>query len=115
MDKYGRAEDPRDTFSQAGFVSAMIVVDTLMQMDPAQLDDRASVTAALKAVKNFRTDLLCGPWYFGEAERHQPNHAGVQMVIKSTGFEVVQDCFEVTGGVFDDLMAKEKAEGLTGN
>ena len=89
MDEYGRPEDPRDTFSQAGFVSAMIVVDTLMQMDPAQLDDRASVTAALKAVRNFRTDLLCGPWYFGEAERHQPNHAGVQMVIKSTGFEVV--------------------------
>jgi branched-chain amino acid transport system substrate-binding protein len=115
MDKYGRPEDPRDTFGQAGFVSAMIVVDTLLKMDPATLDDRASVTAALKGVRNFRTDLLCGPWYFGEAERHQPNHAGVQMVIKSTGFEVVQDCFEVTGGVFDDLIAKEKAEGLTGD
>ncbi len=73
------------------------------------------MTEALKAVKNFRTDLLCGPWYFGDAAVHQPNHAGVQMVIKSTGFEVVQDCFEVKGGVFDDLMAKEKAEGLTGD
>ncbi len=30
-------------------------------------------------------------------------------------FEVVQDCFEVTGGVFDELIAKEKSEGLTGN
>ena len=36
-------------------------------------------------------------------------------MIKSTGFEVVQDCFEVTGGVFDELIAREKAEGLTGD
>lgn len=115
MDRYGRAEDPRDTFSQAGFVSANIVVDTLMGMEPAAIDDRAAVTAALKAVRNFRTDLLCGPWYFGEAARHQPNHAGIQMVIKSTGFEVVQPCFEAEGGIFDELIAEEKAQGLVGD
>ena len=34
MDKYGRKEDPRDTFSQAGFASANIFVDTLHEDGP---------------------------------------------------------------------------------
>jgi branched-chain amino acid transport system substrate-binding protein len=114
MDTYGRDEDPRDTFSQAGFVSANILVDTLLKMDPKDID-RKNVTEALMAVKNYRTDLLCGPWYFGKADQHQPNHAGVQMVINSDGFEVVEKCFEAKGGMFDDIIAMEKEQGLVGN
>jgi branched-chain amino acid transport system substrate-binding protein len=72
MDKYGQKDDPRDTFAQAGFVSANIFVDTLLKMDSNSIN-RPNVTKALKAVKNYRTDLLCGPWYFGESDFHQPN------------------------------------------
>lgn len=113
MDAFARPEDPRDTFSQAGFVSANVLVDTLMAMKPEEID-RDNVTKALKAVKNYRTDLLCSPWYFGEAASHQPNHAGVELVIKSTGFEVVADCFEAKGGMFEDILAMEKSQGMTG-
>jgi branched-chain amino acid transport system substrate-binding protein len=113
MDKYASKDDPRDTFAQAGFVSANIFVDTLMKMDPKTIN-RANVTKALKAVKNYRTDLLCGPWYFGESDFHQPNHASVIVEITKAGFKKVSDCFDVSGKYFDRIRALEKAQGLTG-
>ena len=113
MDKYGQKDDPRDTFAQAGFVSANIFVDTLLKMDPNSIN-RANVTKALKAVKNYRTDLLCGPWYFGDADFHQPNHASVMVVINKDGFKAETECFDVTGKYFDRIRALEKAQHLTG-
>lgn len=114
MDKYGKKTDPRDTFSQAGFVSANIFVDTLQKMDPKSIN-RANVTKALKAVRNFRTDLLCGPWYFGNADFHQPNHASQIVVIDKDGFKTKQGCFDPSGKYFDKIRAMEKAQHLTGN
>jgi branched-chain amino acid transport system substrate-binding protein len=113
MDKYGAKSDPRDTFSQAGFVSANIFVDALLKMDPKSIN-RANVTQALKAVKNYRTDLLCGPWYFGDADFHQPNHASLMVVINKEGFKVESACFDVSGKYFDKITAMEKAQHLTG-
>ncbi len=112
MDQYGRAEDPRDTFSQAGFASANIFVDTLMKMDPKDID-RANVTKALKAVKGYRTDLLCGPWYFGDADFHQPNHASVIVRIDKDGFKPETGCFDVSGSYFDRIRKLEADEHLT--
>ena len=112
MDKYGRKEDPRDTFSQAGFASANIFVDTLMKMDPKDIN-RANVTKALKAVKNYRTDLLCGPWYFGDADFHQPNHASLMIRIEKDGFKPETECFDVSGSYFDKIRALEKEQHLT--
>ena len=112
MDKYARADDPRDTFAQAGFVSANIFVDTLMKMDPAKLD-RASVTAALKAVRGYRTDLLCGPWYFGDADFHQPNHASVMVRVEDGQFKQEADCFDVSGSYFDKIRKLEADQHLT--
>ncbi len=113
MDKYARKDDPRDTFAQAGFVSANIFVDTLMKMDPNKID-RANVTKALKAVKNYRTDLLCGPWYFGDADFHQPNHYSNMVAITKSGFKKESGCFDISGSYFDKIRAYEKANQLTG-
>ena len=44
-------------------------------MDPAKID-RASVTAALRNVKRFESDMFCAPWYIGDGPRHNPNHNG---------------------------------------
>ncbi|HUW35986.1 MAG TPA: ABC transporter substrate-binding protein [Rhodocyclaceae bacterium] len=114
MDKYGKKDDPRDTFSQAGFVSANIFVDTLMKMDPKNIN-RNTVTAAIKGVKNYRTDLLCNPWYFGPGDRHQPNHAATMVKIMSTGFQVESQCFNVDGKYFDPIFALEKKYHLVGD
>ena len=112
MDEFARPEDPRDTFSQAGFLAAKYFVDTLMAMDPAKLDDRAAVTDAIKAINGYTSDLTCGPYYVGEADRHMPNHAGIMVVIKDGGFEKVRDCYEYEGPYFAELIETEKALGL---
>lgn len=103
---------PRDTFSQSGFLSAKFFVDTLLKMDPAQLDDRAAVTAAIKAINGYTSDLMCDPYYVGEADRHMPNHAGTMVVVKNGGFETVRDCYEYDSPYFAPIFENEKALGL---
>lgn len=112
MDAHAPKEAARDTFSQSGFISAKFFVDTLMAMDPATLDDRAAVTAAVKGIKGYKSDLMCGPYYVGDADRHMPNHAGTMVVIKGGKFETVRDCYEYVGPYFDPLVEQEKKLGL---
>lgn len=112
MDAFGKTDDPRDSFSQSGYLSAKFFVETLMAMDPAKLDDRAAVTEAIKAIKGKTSDLICGPYYVGEANRHMPNHAGIIVGIDESGFKLVRDCFEYEGPYFDELVQTEKALGL---
>lgn len=111
MDAYGRDEDPRDTFSQAGYVSANVVVDTLLGMDVNDIT-RETVSDALRAVSGYETDLMCGPYYVGPGDRHFPNHHGKIALIKDGGFEIVQDCFETISAYFDDVIAIEEELGL---
>ena len=108
MDEYGSPDDPRDSFSQAGFLSAKIFADTLLEMDPATID-RATVTEALRGVSGYETDLICGDWYFGDGERHHANHAGriVQMVDEGIGFTTLADCTEVADPELADVLASE--------
>ena len=112
MDAYAPAEAARDTFSQSGFLSAKYFVDTLLAMDPVTLDDRAAVTAAIKAIKGYTSDLTCGPYYVGEADRHMPNRAGTMVVVKGGGFETVRDCYEYDSPYFAPIIEQEKALGL---
>lgn len=112
MDAYAPKEAARDTFSQSGYMSARFFVDTLMKMDPAKLDDRGAVTQAIKDIKGYTSDLMCGPYYVGEAERHMPNHAGTMVVVKGGKFETVRDCYEYEGPYFDALVETEKKLGI---
>jgi branched-chain amino acid transport system substrate-binding protein len=108
------AANRHDSFSQAGFISANIFVDTLLKMDPGKID-RASVTTALRNVKNYRTDLLCGPWYFGDGEHHMPNHAGIMLQLKDGGFKTMNSCFDVESKYLDPIKTAEKRNGLVGS
>lgn len=118
MDKYSSADDRannrRDTFSQLGFLSANMFVDTLMKMDPARID-RASVTRALRGIRNYRSDLVCAPWYFGPGDRHMPNHEGMMVQYEGSGFKLVSGCFPVHSKYLDPIYALEKKEKLAGN
>jgi branched-chain amino acid transport system substrate-binding protein len=112
MDAYAPKDAARDTFSQSGYVSARFFVDAISGMDPAKLDDRAAVTDAIKAINGAKSDLLCGPYYVGEADRHMPNHAGTMVVVKGGGFETVRDCYEYDSPYFAPILEQEKALGL---
>lgn len=112
MEAHAPPEAARDTFSQSGFLAAKYFVDTMLKLDPAQLDDRAAVTRAIKGIIGYTSDLTCGPFYVGEAERHMPNHAGTMVVVQDGGFATVRDCYEYDSPYFAPIFAQETALGL---
>ncbi|WP_342078638.1 ABC transporter substrate-binding protein [Yoonia sp. SS1-5] len=111
MDAYGQADDRRDTFSQSGYVSAKFFVDALLALDPSTID-RDSVTAAIKGIVGAESDLLCDPYYVGDADRHMPNHSGRMVKFTGTGFEMVRDCYDIDTEYLEPILAQEAALGL---
>lgn len=112
MEAYAPKEAARDSFSQSGFLSAKIFVQAMMALDPARLDDRAAVNQAITEIKGVTSDLMCGPYYVGTADRHMPNHAGTMVVVKDGKFETVRDCYQYDSPYFAPIFAQEKALGL---
>jgi len=108
MDTYGNKSDPRDTFSQGGYLVAKITTEVLMKLDPAKID-RATVSNALRAVRNVKSDMLCGPWYVGNGKRHNANHAGLVAVTHNGGWAPKGNCFEIDDPELVDILADEKA------
>ena len=105
------------SFQQMGFVAGRIIVHALLGMDPADLDDPVAVNAAIGAVKNFQSDHLCKPWYFGGLPLgNVPNNwdynvvpDGVDRMVDESG------CFEIAA-IDPILVAVREAEaggGLT--
>ncbi|MBC8076527.1 MAG: ABC transporter substrate-binding protein [Chloroflexales bacterium] len=111
MDTYGDPSDPRDTFSQAGYLAAKIFSETLLKLDPAKID-RQSVTAALRQVKQYKSDLMCGEWYVSPGDRQNANHAGRMASIKGGKWVTVADCFETQDVDLKPILELEAKEGL---
>ncbi|MCB1397073.1 MAG: ABC transporter substrate-binding protein [Rhodobacter sp.] len=112
LDAYGSPDDPRDTFGQGGYLSARFFVDAMLAMDPAQVGDRAAVADAIRGISGYTSDLMCGPFYVGDADFHMPNHAGYMVKIVEGGFEIVRDCYEYDSPYFEPHRALEAAMGL---
>jgi branched-chain amino acid transport system substrate-binding protein len=106
MNRYGDPKNPRDTFSQAGYLAARLVADTLLKLPADQLD-RAHVSAALRDVKDFRSDILCEPFYVGAGARHNANHAGRVAQSTGSGWKTVSTCQSVDDPQLADLRATE--------
>lgn len=113
MDAYADADAPRDTFSQAGFLAAKIFTDAILALDPDDIS-RETVSAAMLGVTNYSSDLLCLPWYYGEADAHNANHATRTAEITDGVFTKLTDCIDSGDPALDDILAREKSEGLVG-
>lgn len=112
MDAYAPADAPRDTFAQAGYLSARIVTDALMALDPASIT-RETVTAALGGVKSFKSDILCGGWYYGAGSpRQNANHVTRMSVAEGGAWKVVSDCAPSGDPELADITAFEAANGI---
>src|SRR5262244_2731910 len=71
--KYGKAVSGGvGSFSQMGFAEAEIMVHALESVTGAYTV--ASVNAAIKAVSNFDTGMLCQGWTYGSFPMHIPNN-----------------------------------------
>jgi branched-chain amino acid transport system substrate-binding protein len=108
-------DQPLGSFQQMGFMIGRIVVWTLLQMDPADIDDPAAVNDAILNVNNFNTDIVCKPWYYGDLPFHVPNNWDYNVVPNGTDImELDKDCFEIAA--VDDILQTvrdaEIAQGL---
>lgn len=89
---YGQPSDPRDTFSQAGYLAAKAATTALLGIDPAKID-RQTAGAALRAVQGFKSDILCSDWYFGaDAVGHNAVHATRMAMLSNGAFKPVAGC-----------------------
>jgi branched-chain amino acid transport system substrate-binding protein len=85
---------PLGSFSQMGFLEARIATEALLEVKGEFTKE--SVNEAILNVKNFETDILCEPWYYGEAPLHIPNN--VDRTVTPDGGVMVEaeDCFPIS-------------------
>jgi branched-chain amino acid transport system substrate-binding protein len=99
-----------------GFVAADIITHTLLSLPADQLTQQG-VNAAIRQVKDFKTDILCEPWYFGDAAQHVPNNADRTVVPQNHVFIQKEGCFQIAplpGNNLDTIRQAEKSQGLNG-
>ena len=85
---------PLGSFSQMGFIEARIVTEALQKVQGDYTQE--SVNEAFKNVKNFETDILCNPWYYGDAPLHIPNNVDRTVTPKGGVMVQQQDCFPIS-------------------
>jgi branched-chain amino acid transport system substrate-binding protein len=108
--------DPLGSFGQMGFLAAKIITDTMLALPPDQLT-KPGINAAIRRIKDFKTDILCKPWYFGDLQEHVPNNYDRTVVPENHVFVQKEGCFQIAplpGNNLDAIRAQEKAQGLNG-
>jgi branched-chain amino acid transport system substrate-binding protein len=108
-------EIPLQAFTQMGFGIGRIVVKTLMDMPADKLDDPKAVNAAIKGIKNFKTGIICKPWYFGGLPGgNVPNNTDNNAVPDGNGkMKFDKTCFAIAEvePILTAVRAYEKANG----
>jgi branched-chain amino acid transport system substrate-binding protein len=112
MDAYAAKTSPRDSFAQAGYLAARMATEALLKLDPKKID-RATVSAALRNIKGFKSDILCRPFYVGDGTRHNANSSGPIAQVSGAGFkQVTNGCLAAADPELADLREQEKKLGL---
>jgi branched-chain amino acid transport system substrate-binding protein len=84
------------SFSQMGFLDAEMAVAALQKVKgPYTLK---SVNAAFKAIKDYKTEMLCKPFTFGNYSEHIPNNTDYTVTPSSSGgtMVVAQGCTAIS-------------------
>ena len=77
-------------FGQMGFMDAKFATQALMNVKGAVT--AASYNAAVKALKNVKTSMLCKPWYVGaNLTYHIPNNTDIIVTYKGGSTVVTRD------------------------
>ena len=112
MKKYA-PKVPLGSFSQMGFVEAAIATKALLSVKGDFTAE--TVNQAFKDVKDFKTDILCKPWYYGDGPTHIPNNVDRTTTPKGGKMVQKEDCFpisDVDPGI-KQVRDWEKANGVT--
>jgi branched-chain amino acid transport system substrate-binding protein len=98
---------PLGSFSQMGFTQANIATEALLGIKGEYTVK--SVNEAFKNVKNFKTDILCEPYYYGEAPLHIPNHTDRTTTPRDGVMVEKEGCFDISN-VDPDIKRVEEIE-----
>jgi branched-chain amino acid transport system substrate-binding protein len=93
MKQYGKGV-PVGSFSQFGFLQARVTTQALLGIKGSVTPKSANT--AIGDVKDFKTDLLCRPWYFGKAPLHIPNNVDLTVTPKDGKMVQDEDCFQIS-------------------
>jgi branched-chain amino acid transport system substrate-binding protein len=96
------------SFSQMGFAEAEIMVHALESVKGAYTV--ASVNAALKAVKDFDTGMLCQGWTYGSYPMHIPNNVDYTTTPSNGQMVTAQGCTPISSAD-PQIAAYRKAAG----
>ena len=86
---------PLGSFSQFGFLEARIATQALLDIEGDEYTVE-TVNEAFKNVKDFKTDMLCKPYYFGEGPLHIPNNTDITVTPKEGTMVEKESCFEIS-------------------
>lgn len=112
LQEYGSGDEPRDTFGQSGFLAAKILTDTLLKLDPDEIT-RETVSEAVVGITGYESDILCAPWYYGEADRHNANHTTRMAIVEGGKYVELEGCTPVEDPALAPILERERREGLT--
>jgi branched-chain amino acid transport system substrate-binding protein len=87
-------DNPLGSFGQMGFVAAKMFTDTVLKLPEDQLN-KEGINKALLNVKNYKTDILCKPWYFQEMKLHVPNNTDLTVTPKNGKMVQQEGCTEI--------------------
>jgi branched-chain amino acid transport system substrate-binding protein len=93
MEEYG-GDTPLGSFGQMGFLMGQIIVDALLGIEGDITPE--TVNAAIEAVRDYETGILCKGWYFGDGDLHIPNNWDLTVTPDGDGFKLLEDCFQIT-------------------
>jgi branched-chain amino acid transport system substrate-binding protein len=96
------------SFSQMGFAEAEIMVHALESVKGAYT--AASVNAAIKAVSNFDTGMLCQGWTYGNFPMHIPNNVDYTTTPNNGQMVTAQGCTPISSAD-PQIAAYRKAAG----
>ena len=96
FEKYGqKVTGGLGSFSQMGFTMAQQLVMALQAVKGDSYTIK-TVNQAIKNIKGFKTDMLCRPWYYGEAPLHLPNNVDWTTTPKNGKMVIKEDCFDIS-------------------
>jgi branched-chain amino acid transport system substrate-binding protein len=92
LKKYAPKIAPQ-AFAQMGFLDGKFAVNALLSIKGAIT--AKSYNAAVKALKNQKSDILCKPYYVGNLAYHIPNNWNITVDYKNGNVVVKNKCFPI--------------------
>jgi branched-chain amino acid transport system substrate-binding protein len=87
-------DNPLGSFGQMGFVAAKMFTDTVLKLPEDKLN-KEGINDALLNIKNYKTDILCKPWYFQKMDKHVPNNNDRTVTPKDGKMVEAEGCTDI--------------------